>query len=41
MIGKRILIGAACLMAMQGAMAQVGWRYGRISPDCQYFLLQG
>ncbi len=23
MIGKRILIGAACLMAMQGAMAQV------------------
>lgn len=23
MLGKRILIGAACLMAMQGAMAQV------------------
>ena len=23
MIGKRILIGAACLMAMQGAVAQV------------------
>ena len=41
MIGKRILIGAACLMAMQGAVAQVDGVTGASDPDCQYFQLQG